>query len=153
MRKWTSLSILFIAASASFVLLGSSVPHRFLENEAPVLQIDVEIRPIEHDAFQLLKYPRPGDYRCSVRVREEPGSRRVWGTEDLLVRPGEAKEAISRLGSFELHFAVAVGSGSKNALATVTVTRDGKIIAKQTSKIWLDEPRTSVQPLDPERPN
>jgi hypothetical protein len=86
-------------------------------------------------------------YRCSVLVHDEPGSKRVWSTKDIVLAPGESAEETSVFGPLRLHFQASLGASVDRAETTVTVTRDGKVVTRQTSTIWLQRTSPSVRPM------
>jgi hypothetical protein len=138
---------LFIAllAIASFSLLAATtVPSSLLRSDAPSLEVDVAIAPVAHDALQLLERARPGMFRCSAIVRDEPGSRRIWTTKDIVLWPGESGEERTTLGQLDLHFQASIDRRAERAVTLVTVSRDGKVVNRQRSSIWLSRP-TSEQ--------
>src|SRR5687768_6136388 len=85
---------------ASTVLLGATVavPPALLRSDAPALEVSTSIRPVTHDEYQLLRRTVPGMYWCSVLVHDEPGSNRVWSTEDIVLAPGSQEKVPAPLG-------------------------------------------------------
>lgn len=130
-----------IVILASTVLLGTTVPPTLLRSDAPALEITTSVAPVTQDEFQLLKRRvKPGMYRCSVRIQDEPGSHRVWGTNHLVLAPGETDEVTDTLGNLKLHFRAKLGKDLDYASTTVTVYRDEKVINRQTSTFALQRP-------------
>lgn len=129
-----------IAVLAGTVLLGATatVPPTLLRSDAPALEITTSVRPVTQDEFQLLKRRiTPGMYRCSVLVHDEPGSNRVWGTNHLVLAPGESDEVTDKLGQLTLRFRTSLGKNLDFASTDVTIYRDDKVINRQTSTVSL----------------
>jgi hypothetical protein len=133
---------------ASIALLGttSAVPPSLLRSDAPALQVDTSIRPVTEDRYQLLRRATPGMYRCSVVVHDEPGSRRVWATKDIVLAAGESGEETAIFGPLQLHFRASLGEKLDRAETNVTVTRDGRIVSRQTSTVWLQRTSSASRP-------
>ena len=139
MRK--TLIILFITVSAVLTAGTAEVPPAFLRSDAPALQVDISIQPVTEDEFQLLRRVTPGMYRCSVRVHNATGSRRVWGTKDIVLLPGERGEETATLGPLKLSFAASIDERREKVEALVTVFRDDQVISRQRSSISLSAPK------------
>ena len=120
-----------------FLLASATVPPALLRSDAPAIEVETSIRPVTHDEYQLLVRAVPGMYRCEVYVHDEPGSRRIWGTSDLLVAPGGTAEKTVVLGQLRLDARAALGKEKDRAEVRVTITRDGKVIHRQTSRYVL----------------
>src|SRR5438128_3669718 len=114
MRIVGTICLLLIAAT--------EVPPSFLRSDAPALEVTTIIAPVTHDEYQLLKRATPGMFRCIVRVHEEPGSKRVWGTKDILLGPGETGEQTATLGPLHLTFRAKIERSLDRAETTVTVS-------------------------------
>jgi hypothetical protein len=133
----------------AFLLIGAAteVPPSFLRSDAPALEVTTSIRPVTQDTYQLLRRVKPGMYRCEVRVHDEPGSHRVWGTRSIVLAPGETGEESAEMGQLRLHFKATIAKTLDRAETVVTVTREGKIIHKQRSTTWLQRWPEAAQPL------
>ena len=121
------------------VLLISAflAPVSLFRNDAPAIETRVSIRPVTEDAYQLLKRPEPGMYRCTVVVLDEPGSKRQFRTKDILVGPGGTGEETTVVGPLEVKVKASISRSLEHAEATVTVARDGKVVLRQTSDVSL----------------
>jgi hypothetical protein len=139
MRKTVLLAL---AGCAALLTLATTTPPEFLRNDAPAVETRISIAPVTKDAYQLLRRSVPGLYRCSVLVREAPGSRRVLGTKDLILAAGEHVEETELLGTLSLKFEASIGKSRDQADATATLTRDGKIISRQVTQVMLTDTKT-----------
>jgi hypothetical protein len=142
MRAWTT----FCVMAGSILIVGAAataVPPTLLRGDAPALEISTSILPVTEDAYQLLGRTRvrPGTYRCSVQVHDAPGSQRVWGTDDVILGAGESGEQSADFGPLRLEFRASVGKSLDRAETVVTLFRDGKLINRQTSTVWLQRTR------------
>jgi hypothetical protein len=129
----TAVSLLLLTAAAA-------VPPTLLRNDAPALEVRTTIRPVTQDAIQLLRRVKPGMYRCSVFVVDEPGSHRGFATKDIVLAAGESGEQSATYGPVRLQFRAALGKKLEQAVTTVTVYRDDKIITRQSSTVALARP-------------
>jgi hypothetical protein len=126
----TAVSLLVLAAAAA-------VPPSLLRNDAPALEVRTSIRPVAQDEIQLLRRVKPGMYRCSVVVADEPGSHRVFATKDLVLAAGESGQESATYGPIRLQFRASLGKKLETAVTTVTVYRDEKIVTRQSSTVAL----------------
>ena len=147
MRK--SLAAVLVTTVAAAFIGGDEAIDKFYQAEAPALNIDVQVKPIEHDAIQLLERPWPGKYRASVIVEADPGSRVMINTEDIIISPGETKESRREHKDLVLTFVVELGQGAAFAKTSVALTRDGKIIGRQLATVWLAQPKRVIVPAEP----
>lgn len=133
------MSRIFVIA-ASIVLLGATgvVPPTLLRSDAPALEVSTSIRPVTQDEYHLLRRTTPGMYRCSVVIHDVPGGNRAWSTEDIVLAPGESGESSNRFGPLQMHFRASLSADLDRSEMTVTVTRDDKVITRQTSTTMLD---------------
>lgn len=133
---------------ASTLLLGATatVPPELLRSDAPALEVRTSIRPVTADTYRLLRRAAPGMYRCSVLIHEASGSNRVWSTKAIVLAPGESGESSNTVGPLKLRFRASLGAKLDRAEMTVTVTRDDKVITRQTSTVWLEKPSASMRP-------
>ena len=68
MRKAIAAIVLLTA----FVLYAKNeVPPSLLRSDAPSIEIDVSVRPVTQDSYQLLERAKPGMYRCQAVVHED----------------------------------------------------------------------------------
>lgn len=119
------------------LLATVTTPPALLRNDAPAIEVETSIRSVSHDRYQLLDRAVPGMYRCEVLVHDEPGSRRVWGTSDLVVAPGGTAEKTVTLGTLRLDARVTLSRSKDRASTHVTIYRDDKVIHRQTSTVSL----------------
>ena len=140
------LRAIVIAASALLLGTTAAVPPTLLRNDAPALEISTSIRPVTQDEYQLLRRTTPEMYRCSAVVHDEPGSKRVWSTKDIVLAPGESGEETTVFGPLRLLFRASLSDNLDRAETTVTVTRDEKIVTRQTSTIWLQRTTSPLRP-------
>jgi hypothetical protein len=138
-----------IVIAASTLLFGATVavPPTLLRSDAPALEVSTSIRPVTQDEYQLLRRTVPGIYRCSVLIHDEPGSNRVWSTEDIVLAPGESGESSNTFGPLRLHFRASLSANLDRSEMTVTVTRDERVITRQTSTTFLQRETSTVQPI------
>jgi hypothetical protein len=143
MRAWTT----FCVIAGSILIVGAAataVPPALLRSDAPALEVTTSILPVTQDEYQLLGRTRatPGTYRCSVQVHDEPGSQRVWGTKDIVLGAGQSGQESADFGQLLLEFRASVGKSLDRAETRVTIYRDGKVINRQTSAVWLQRTGT-----------
>ena len=145
MRKAMLLFVLFV----SVVVFGSTAaaPPWTFRNDAPALDISVSVRPVADDDYLLVPRPLPGSYRCSVTVHDIAERDRAFGTSGVVVAPGEKAERTTTVGPLNLHFGVRIAKAAQYAETVVTVTRDGKLMTRQHSRVAL-RPSNSAQPLE-----
>jgi hypothetical protein len=144
--KALGTSVLIVAVIVSLVA-ATRVSPLLLRSDAPALEVTTTIAPVTKDAYQLLRRPTPGILRCSVLVHDEPGSRRVWGTKDILLGPGEKGEETAALGPLQLTFRAEIAQGLDRAETSVTVSRDSRVITRQISTVWLERPSARLRPV------
>jgi hypothetical protein len=123
------------------LLAAAAVPPSLFRNEAPALEIDTWIQPVTMDSYLLLRRVQPGMYRCRSLVHIKPGSRKVFGTDSIVLKPGESGEKKQDVGPFTVTFEATL-SKTLEAKTVVTVTRDGQVINRQTSTIALPRGKT-----------
>jgi hypothetical protein len=142
MRVWTTFRVI----AGSILIVGAAataVPPALLRSDAPALEVTTSILPVTEDPYQLLgRTARPGTYRCSVQVHDEPGSQRVWGTKDIVLGAGQSGQESADFGQLRLEFRASVGKSLDRAETRVTIYRDGKVINRQTSAVWLQRTGT-----------
>lgn len=143
------LSAVLVSMVVAGLVTGENPIAKFYEAEAPTLNIDVQLRPVEHDPIQLLERLRPGMYRASVLVEADPGSRVVIGTEDIILSPGQTKSSHFEHEDVALSFVVELGEKAAFAKTSVTVTRAEKVIGRQVSTVWLARPTGTIVPVEP----
>jgi hypothetical protein len=141
------LFLVAVLVCSGLIASATTVPSALLRNDAPALETRVSILPLTTDEYLLLRRSPEGLYRCSVRVHDEPGSNRIWGTKDLILGPGENGESESSLGSLQLVFRASIAKSLDRADTVVTLTRDDKVIARQHQTISLVKTTRSVEPL------
>ena len=142
----TVISPSCLIAVVVFCVAATEVPSPLLRSDAPALEIATSVEPVGYSDFQLLKRPTPQTFKCSVIVRDEPGSKRVWTTKDLLLNPGESGEQSATLGPLQLSFKAKIGKNLDRAETSVTVTRDSKVITRQVSQVYLVRVGSNMQP-------
>ena len=137
------LSVVVYLLIGAVVILGASrdVPPTLLRSDAPALEISTSILPVTHDEYQLLVRPKPGMYRCSARVHDEPGSHRVLGVPDIVIGPGDSGEETATFGTLHIRFRAKISASLDRADTDVTITRDGNVINRQKSTVWLERKR------------
>jgi hypothetical protein len=140
------LAALLVLSCALILYAATDAPPSLLRSDAPAVQVDVTVRPINQDAYQLLHRPIPGMYRCSVLVHDEPGGKRVWGTPDIVIAPGETREEVSDLPQLQLRFRAGIRKAGDQVNAEVTLTRDGRVVSRQISTVCLQPLPRSVAP-------
>ncbi len=134
MRK----TFIVTVAIASFIFVAATtVPPALLRNDAPALEVEISLAPVSQDTWQLLRRPTPGTYRCSVFVHDEPGSRRIWGTKNIVIARGESGQDTAKLGPLELNVTATLDRSGERAQVVATVSREGKVINRQRSTVSL----------------
>lgn len=136
------LGLVFLAvASLSTFAKTPTVPPSLLRSDAPALEISTSIQPVTEDEYQLLNQRAvPGTYRCSALIHHEPGSNHVWKAKDVVIGPGESAETSSTLGQLGVTFHAEIAKTLDRAKTIVTVTRDGQVINRQSTTVWLQRP-------------
>jgi hypothetical protein len=137
------LSVVVLLLIGAVVVLGASrdVPPTLLRSDAPALEISTSILPVTQDRYQLLARPRPGMYRCTALVHDQPGSNRVLAVPDIVIGPGESGEQTAVFGALEIRFRAKISATLDRADTDVTVTRTGQVINRQKSTVWLERAR------------
>ena len=136
MKKLSVVVVLLIGAVA-IIGASSTVPPALLRSDAPALEVSVSILPIEQDMYRLLVRPRPGMYRCSARIHDEPGSNRVLGVPDIVIGPGDSGVETADFGNLHVEFRAKISAARDRAETAVTITREGRVINRQRSVVWL----------------
>ena len=133
----------------AILLIAATVPPSLLRSDAPALEISTSIQPVTQDEFFLLGSPRvhPGTYRCRAAIHDEPGSHRVFSAKDIVIGPGESGETNNQFGPFTVAFKAKIAKTLDRAETVVTVTREGKIIGRQSSTVWLQRQTNAAQPV------
>lgn len=127
-RSAVLIALLFVAAT---------VPPSLLRSDAPALDISTSIRPVTQDEYRLLRRVPPNAYRCSALIREAPDSRRGLSAKDIVIGPGESGDTSNTLGPVTVKFHARIAKNLDRAETVVTVTRDAKVISRQSSTVWL----------------
>lgn len=149
MRKFVMGLLLAIAAILLVAATDSKPFSLGIPPQAapPALELSTSVMPVSRDAYQLLKRPAPGMYRCSVRVQEAPGSQRVWGPEEIVVQAGQTGETTTAHDGMTLQFRAGVAKAGDRADTIVTISRNGKVVTRQSSTVWLERESSGIQPL------
>ena len=121
----------------ALLLVGATVPPSLLRSDAPALDIATSIRPVSQDEYRLLRRVPPGSYRCSARILDAPGSRRGWAAKDIVLGAGQSGDTSNELGQLTVKFHASIAKDLDRAETVVTVTRDAKVISRQSSTVWL----------------
>ncbi|HEX9160448.1 MAG TPA: hypothetical protein VF980_01975 [Thermoanaerobaculia bacterium] len=133
--------ILAVAILSMLLLAASATPPALLRSDAPALEVEIHIWPVTQDPLQLLTRVTPGMYRCSVLVHDEPGSNRTWKTKDVVISPGHSGEETATAGELQLHFKATVDRAAEKANAVATVTRNGRVVSRQKTSVFLSRAR------------
>ncbi len=133
---------------AAILLIAATFPPSLLRSDAPALDIGTYVQPVTQDEYLLLgpKRVQPGTFRCKALVHDEPGSHVVITAKDIVIGPGESGETTSDLGPLNIKFKAKIAKALDQAETVVTVTRDGKIICRQSSTVWLQRQTNAVGP-------
>ena len=127
----------------ALLLIAAEVPPALQRNDAPVFDINVTISPVARDQFQLLRSAKPGKYRCFALIHDEPGSRRVWGPKEIILGPGETREASVEYAGLKATLKATISLDLTNAKTAVTIMRGDKIISRQLATVTLLKNRSS----------
>jgi len=138
MRKLSVALLIFIGTLVLVAAPSAKVPETLLRNDAPALEITTSILPVTPYPYELLGRRGTEKFRCTVLIHDQPGSQRVWGTKDIVIGPGESGEETAKLGQLRLHFRAEIARGLDRALTEVVVMRDGLVINRQKTTIWLE---------------
>lgn len=131
---------LLVLCGAMFIV-AAEVPPALQRNEAPVFDINIAIEPATAGSFQLLgRLPKRGEYRCVVFIHDEPGSKRVWGPNPILLLPGQSGESSVEYGGLKATVKASLSEDLVHAKAAVTILRDDKIVSRQVSLVTLRKP-------------
>jgi hypothetical protein len=127
------LSVLLIAAASLF----PSAPRT---STAPV-DLSIEIVPTSSSQYELLRQRRADTYTCTAIV--SGGAANIRG--EVVLRPGEEQTTTATAHGVEMTLKGRVDAARTSAVADVTVTRDGVLIAHQQSRVTLS--RTGRTPV------
>ena len=136
MKKLSVVVLLLIGAVA---IIGATavLPPGLQRSDAPALEVTTSILPVTQDEYQLLVRPKPGMYRCSARIHDEPGSNRVLGVPDIVIGPGDSGAETADFGNLHVEFRAKISAGRDRAETDVMITREGRVINRQRSVVWL----------------
>lgn len=132
---------------AAVLLTGSAltIPERMMRSDAPAIEVETSIRSVTHDPYQLLKRVRPGLYRCTAIIHDEPGSHRILPAKDIVIGPGESDETTNVFENLEIVFSAKIAKELDRAETVVTLKRDGKVVNRQKSTVWLERLKPFVR--------
>lgn len=130
------LSVLAIAAAAFLFLAATPETPPLL---TPV-DLRVDVAPTVYGPFELLREYHPDTYTCRAMLFEDEARHRLYGSVDVVVRPGEQKEKTSTSHGLTMTIKGKVDAERTGAVADVTVVRDGVLIAHQQSRVNMSRP-------------
>lgn len=105
---------------------------------SPALDVQTSIRPVTQDEFLLLRQRiRPGMFRCQAVVYSAPEGKPLLKAKDIVIGPGESNDTTTAGAGFTIQFQAKIAKTLDQAETTVTVLRDGAIVNRQKSTIWL----------------
>lgn len=127
------LSVLLVATAASrFLALGPSTPPA-----APTpVDLRIEIAPTNYGPYELLRVRRPDTYTCTAMLFDE-AHRAINIRGQVVIRPGEEQTTTTTSHGIEMTLKGRVDAARTGAVADVSVTRDGVLIAHQQSRVVL----------------
>jgi hypothetical protein len=120
------LSVLLVAATAS---LFPSAPRM---STTPV-DLSIEVAPTSSSPYELLRQRRADTYTCTAILSGSAANIR----SEVVIRSGEQQTTTSTSHGVQMTLTGRVDSGRTTAVADVTVTRDGALIAHQQSRVTL----------------
>ena len=112
---------------------------------APAFDVQTSIRPVTQDDYLLLRRVRPGMFRCAATVFNAPDGKPLLKAKDIVIGPGESDETTAVTAPFTIQFKAKIAKALDRAETTVTVLRDGAIVSRQKSTVWLQRD-TGVRP-------
>lgn len=127
------LSVLLVATAASrFLALGPSTPAA-----APPAPVDlrIEIAPTSYGPYELLR-ERRDTYTCTATLVDE-ARRPIPIRGEVIMHPGQEQTNTASWHGLQMTLKGRIDSGRTTAVADVTVTRDGALIAHQQSRVTL----------------
>ena len=119
------LSVLLIAASSLF----PSAPRT---STAPV-DLSIEVVPTSSSPYELLRQRRADTYSCTATLMD--GSTNIRG--EVVIRSGEEQTTTTTSHGVQMTLKGRVDAARTRAVADVTVTRDGVLVAHQQSRVTL----------------
>jgi hypothetical protein len=122
-------------------------PPALLRTDAPALDIRTSIEPVTQDEYLLRRRVRPEMFRCRAAVYPAPEGKPALMAKDIVIGPGESDETTAVIAPFTIEFKAKIAGGLDQAETTVTVLRDGAIVNRQKSTIWLQRETATVEPV------
>lgn len=118
-----SLAIAACLLAATLPLLPSAVP----------LEVRIDIKPrMSGGVIPVRTMP----YHATATV-SEAGVRRVIGTVDLDLQPGETKTRTETVSQYKITFQSKIGADGLRAAAVATVWKGEQIVTRQSSDVSL----------------
>lgn len=102
-------------------------------------ETNVEIIPTAQTGYPLT-WHNPQTFTCSAMVsRDFTDQRRTaFGVGKLVVPAGGRQTKTIPYEGYEMTFRVSISDTADRADATVTLRRDGEIVTRQRTTVWLD---------------
>jgi len=124
------LSIFLIAAAASLFLAATP--------DTPPAPVDlrIEIAPTSYGPYELLRERRPDTYTCTAMLFDE-AHRAINIRTEVVINPGQELTKTTNSHGIQMTLKGRVDAARTGALAEVTVTRGGALIAHQQSRVYL----------------
>ncbi|MBV9494033.1 MAG: hypothetical protein JOZ54_07285 [Acidobacteria bacterium] len=102
-------------------------------------EISVEVLPTSQAEFQLLRRETPETYTCRASVGPA-GEKKAFFAPKLVLLPGEHRSATQNAGPYSATFSVSINKPTDRADVSVDVTKNGVLVARQRSTLWLANP-------------
>jgi hypothetical protein len=132
------MRITAIVASLLLTIVAADSP----KPAAAPMETRVDITPSSQDAYMLLKRSTPFTYTCTADVLapQEPGKvRSSLARAKVAVEPGHSETSIVKGNGVDIQFTTKIDKNAERADWSLSVTRDGELVTRQTSTVWLQK--------------
>ncbi len=135
------IAVLMVFLAATSILVAAPPPEK-LAPVSPAFEISIDVHPSSSEPYQLLRRTTPSTYTCTATVTT-PGTTSLHQSQ-IIAEPGTPEETRQKFGDgFQLKFNVSVSRTGNEARAVAEISRDGQILARQSSQILLQRPEKS----------
>jgi hypothetical protein len=125
-----------IAGALLLLGLATATP----PSDTPALNVSTTIVPARAGGMYELLRIRPGMYRATLHVAEEPANGPSW-TTNVVIAPGGKGKTSGDFRDLHVDFEAKLASTVDHAETKVTITRAGKVVLNQSSTVWLQRTR------------
>lgn len=133
------LALLFLAILTLGTAPRSAAPAAQLP-DVDRFEISVDVLPSSQAGeFQLLRRGTPETYTCRAYVGPA-GEKKTFFAPKLVLLPGEHRAATQNAGPYSATFSVSINKPTDRADVAVDVTKNGILVARQRSTLWLASP-------------